>query len=108
MMNDNYEFSEPSWHWKSQDTNERIAYMSMKGRAPLAVLLAHVESITQGAPTDISIAFATVTWTRPANDEELAERAAFRARREERHAAWERRFWDEMVEKYGYDGPPKS
>lgn len=95
-------FFEPYWTWQSKSNDLCTVHMRMEGRASVADLLAHMAEVAPGVPPeDLMLDFATVTWSRPATAEELAERAAWAAKAQERHAAWERRMVAELSEKYG-------
>lgn len=95
---------EISWTWQSRDTDVRVGYMAMDGRVSIAELIAHMETVAPGVGIDdIQVNWATVTWTRPANAEELAERKAWADRAQSRHEAWERETFARLMKKYGAD-----
>ena len=90
------------WTWQSSSNDLRSGYMAVDGRMSIADLIAHMATVAPGvAPADIHINWSTVTWTRPANADELAQRRAAIADHDARHEAWERETFARLLAKYG-------
>lgn len=102
-------FFEPYWTWASKDTDVCVAYMRMDGRISIADLLTHLAEVAPGLPPEeLMLNCATVKWERPATADELAERAAWAAKAQARHEAWERRMVVELSAKYGLIPDPDA
>lgn len=90
------------WTWQSKDSDLRNGYLAMDGRVSLADLNAWMQNYAPGvAPEEIMVNWATVVWSRPATNQELAERAEQRAAWDKRHEAWERETLAKLTAKYG-------
>lgn len=93
------------WHWESNNNNTRVGYVSCEGRVSLAEIVEHIRAITPEVnPDDIRVNFATVTWTREATPEEIADRRERMHRHDARHEEWERRTLGRLLRKYGQSG----
>lgn len=96
------EFLPVRWTWQSNDNDLRTGYLTMKGRISIADLIAHMREIAPGvALEDISVNWATATWSRPADADELEQRRAARERHDKRHEEWERQTLARLIKKYG-------
>lgn len=90
------------WTWESNDNDLRVGYMAVDGRMTIDELIEHMRVVAPGVdPADIRVNWATVTWTRPATVEELAQRKQAHDRWEARHEEWERKTLARLTEKYG-------
>lgn len=94
-------YDEIRWSWQSRDTDLRVGYLSMRGRVSMADLIAHMSEIAPGVSLDdIDVNFGTVTWTRPANADELSRRAEQIEAQRVRQERWERETLARLTEKY--------
>lgn len=96
---------EVRWTWQSNDNDLRNGYMSVDGRVSLAALIEYMAELAPGVPLDqVHANWATVTWSRPATDQELADRRAAHQRWQERHNEWEQQMLARLLKKYGREG----
>jgi hypothetical protein len=96
------------WSWQSNDTDLRVGYMAVDGRMSITDLVEYMATVAPGVhPADIHINWSTVTWTRPATEEELAQRQAALASHNARQEAWERKTLARLLAKYGDPAAPK-
>jgi hypothetical protein len=96
------EFREVRWTWQSKDNDLRTGYLPMEGRISIADLITRMrETAPEVALEDIQVNWATVTWSRPANAEEMEQRRVANERWERRHEEWERKTLARLTEKYG-------
>jgi hypothetical protein len=94
------------WSWASRDSDIRTGYLAVDGRITIKELLTLMDELAPGVEiADIAVNWATVVWSRPATDEELAERARHDARAAARHAAWEREALARLYARYGPPDP---
>lgn len=101
MKNREAVFHKPEWYWASKDNDLRNAYLRMEGRASLADFLAHLQQVASDVPyEEFGINFGTVTWSRPATEEELAERATRLDAARVRHEEWEQKMLVQLMDKY--------
>jgi hypothetical protein len=100
-------FGEVRRNIPSRDDHDHSAcLMSMRGRVPVTVLLAHLEKVAPGIPLDkIGINFGTVTWLDDATEQEKHDRAEHQRTWEARHAQWEREIYAKLRAKFepGHD-----
>lgn len=90
------------WTWQSGDTDVRVGYVAVDGRITIAELIVRMQELAPDVSLeDIEVNFATVTWTRPANAEELVARRASVDRQRARHEKWERETLARLTKKYG-------
>ncbi len=90
------------WTWQSSDNDLRVGYLAVDGRMSITELIEHMATVASGVdPADIYVNWSTVTWTRPANAEELAQRQAAIDSHNRRHEEWERKTLARLLEKYG-------
>lgn len=97
-------FGEPMVSWVRRDSDRRSVLVHIDGRVSLAELLSFVEDAGI-SPADILIN-GSLRWERDATPEECAERAVWEEKAAARHQQWERRFFAQMLEQYGPEGPP--
>jgi hypothetical protein len=87
------------WYWKSSQSDRRTGYGSTRGRMTLAEIAEWC--VAEGIdPTTISIN-GNVRTERDATGSELAERAEWRATREEHARDWEQATLRRLLAKYG-------
>lgn len=102
------EFRDVRWSWQSNDNDLRTGYLAMEGRISVEDLIAQMRQIAPGvALTDLHLNWATVTWSRPADAEELAQRRQHQEQWEKRHEQWERKTLAQLIAKYGAPEPQK-
>lgn len=99
-------FGEPMVSWVSKDSDRRSVLVHIDGRVSLDELLEFLSGRASGVDIEDILINGSIRWERGATDEERAEREVWRAASVERHQAWERRYWAQMVEQYGPSGPP--
>jgi hypothetical protein len=79
----------------------RNGYMAVDGRVTIAELIEHMRQVAPGVSLDeINVNWATVVWSRPGTDEEIADRRQAEALWEARHEKWERETLARLTEKY--------
>lgn len=99
-------FHEPMVSWVSRDNDRRSVLVHIEGRVSLGELYNYLCDHAPDIDVDDILINGSVRWERDSTEEERAERARWLAESEERRISWERRFWAQMVEQYGPDGPP--
>lgn len=91
-----------NWTWRTAEHTDRVAYVSVDGRMSVTDLIAYLAEAAPGVPlSKINLNWATATWVRPANAEELAEREQRNEQVRARTEEWERATLARLTEKYG-------
>lgn len=92
--------------WKNSNPNKGPLQMTnmiyINGRVPWPKFILYVQKKVKGIDSyDKVFVNGSVRWEDEPNEEELAENAEWKRKNDERHAAWEKRIYAELYEKFG-------
>jgi hypothetical protein len=87
--------------WVSQQSDVRKVYVTIDGKATIAEIVAHAQSLDPPANPDELLLSGSYTWTRPNTAEEQAQRDKWRAEAAARHDEWERETYERLKAKFG-------
>jgi len=93
---------QPSRSWKTDgDDSPMVCYLGMRGRVTLAEVRDHFAAHYPHVDIwSLQINFCTAVWEEPSTPEDVAKKAANRARQAERQERWERETLVRLKAKY--------
>lgn len=92
-----------SWKTEADDSWMRC-YLRMKERISLREFVDYLaEHYPHVDPWTVDLNFGTAVWEEAPTEDDLAEREQWRAAQRERHAAWERKTYERLREKFESD-----